>query len=181
MNNKKFLAILLLAAVAATGTWLNSSFADELNTDKTEDIKQEFRMKWKWFWLESFEGRNKKWQKLNLLTDEEKIAFESMTDAEKKDFLETKKTEKHTLKLARENVIDKLLAWEQLTEEEEIIRAEIIENRAVKKAEMETKKAERDELKEIFEKRKAWEDLTEYEQAKIDDMKAHFKNNFKKR
>jgi len=78
-----------------------------------------------------------KWNKggfINDLTTEEKTALESMTDEEKKAFFETKKAENDAKRTAHENVVDKLLAWEKLTSDEESIRAEIIKERAERKA-----------------------------------------------
>ena len=68
------------------------------------------------------------------LTTEEKTALESMTDAEKKAFFESKQTEAKVKMETRESVIDKLLAGTTLTSEEETIRQEIIKERAEMKA-----------------------------------------------
>jgi hypothetical protein len=40
---------------------------------------------------------------------------------------------------------------------------------------MEERKVEREELKSIIKKKKAWEDLTDQEQAKLDEMKSNYK------
>lgn len=59
-----------------------------------------------------------------------------MTTEEKKAFFEAKKLEQKAKRDAREGVIDKLLAWEVLTANEELIRAEIIKERANRKTKM---------------------------------------------
>lgn len=74
---------------------------------------------------------------------------------------------------ARENLIDKLLAGQTLTSDEETIRAEIIKERAemkAKKAEIEAKMAK---MKTIMEKKKAGTTLTTEEQAVLDSMKSN--------
>lgn len=77
------------------------------------------------------------------LTTEEKNALASMTESQKREFFEKKRAEKKAKRTAQENIIDKLLAGETLTAEEEKIRQEIISERKVhaeKKAEMKAKK-----------------------------------------
>jgi len=73
---------------------------------------------------------------MNWLTTEEKTSLESMTNEEKKAFFEARKFEKKAKRDSREGVIDKLLAWEVLTADEEVVRAEIIKERADRKDEM---------------------------------------------
>lgn len=111
-------------------------------------------MKWKWFWE-------------LVLTDAEKTALSSMTDAEKKVFFDNKRLELETKRLAKENVIDKLLVWETLTSDEELLKQEIIKERA----DMKARKKEMDEIKAIMEKVKNWEVLTSDEQSKLDAFK----------
>lgn len=165
MENKK-LATLVLSAIVA---WLvvSASNADfdinDFSFDKSE-MKQEFR--------KGFNG----WMKG--LTDEEKTQVESMTTEEKTAFFESKKAErdaereaKQLERKAHEAVIDKLLAWETLTADEEVIRSEIITKRAERKAEQEARQAEMEEIKAIMTKKQAWETLTDDEQAKLDEMK----------
>lgn len=169
MNNKKIASLVLSAIVAwmvvsassADFNWENFLF------DKTE-MKQHFQ-----------KGVNG-WMKW--LTDDEKNQVESMTDEDKKAFLETKKAERNVEREAKqaerqvhEKVIDKLLEGESLTADEETLRAEIIEKRAERKIEREAKELERAEMKSIMEKKRAWEDLTEDEEAKLDEMKSQFK------
>lgn len=77
------------------------------------------------------------------LTAEEKNTLASMTESQKREFFEKKRAEKKAKQTAQENVIDKLLAGETLTAEEEKIRQEMITERnarAEKKAEMKAKK-----------------------------------------
>lgn len=135
MKNKKLLAGLLLATVTATATWLSYSFADDTTTS-TGSVKSETTFKTRWMG----ERRGGWFGHLENLTDAEKTALTSMTDEQKKAFFETKKTQMEAIRTARENVIDKLLAWTTLTQEEENIRAEIITQRAEMKVEMEEMK-----------------------------------------
>mgnify|MGYP002350949313 CR=1 FL=1 len=118
---------------------------------------------WPWMWGEWF------WWEMNKLTDEEKTALESMTDEEKKAFFEEKRTEAETKRESRENVIDKLLAWETLTTDEETVRQEIITERAERKV----KQEEMNEMRTLMEKVKNWETLTDEEQTKVDNFKAN--------
>lgn len=101
----------------------------EFEANKPEMWRWEWKMgKWQW------KGRWDKGGFINDLTTEEKTALESMTDDEKKAFFETKKAENDAKRIAHENVIDKLLSWEKLTAEEEVVRTEIIKERAERKA-----------------------------------------------
>lgn len=73
------------------------------------------------------------------LTDTEKTQLASMTKEEKQVFIETKRAEMESKMEQRESIIDKIFAWETLTADEQIIKAEIIKNRAERK----TQRAER--------------------------------------
>lgn len=127
------------------------------------------------FWDRPFgkDKFSKKWSMfIKSLTDEEKTALESMTDEEKQAFFEQKKAERYAemeaKKAQREaeaNVIDKLLAWEILTAEEETIRTEIL-----------AKREERKQIRDLMEKSRNWETLTTEEQAKLDEFKANMPN-----
>ncbi|MDD3793617.1 MAG: hypothetical protein PHI37_02305 [Candidatus Gracilibacteria bacterium] len=79
-------------------------------------------------------GRGNKGGFLNDLTTEEKTTLEAMSDDEKKAFFETKKAEMQARREAHEAVIDKLLAGEKLTSDEELVRTEIVKERAERKA-----------------------------------------------
>lgn len=85
------------------------------------------------------------------------------------------KTLDQTWMLLRENVIDKLLSWTTLTTEEEVIRQDIIKERATKKTEMEKRKKEMEEVKVIMDKKRAWTTLTTEEQSKLDSFKMNKK------
>lgn len=100
---------------------------------------------------------------MNNLTDAEKTALTSMTDAEKQTFFEKKHTEMAAKRDAREAVIDKLLAGTALTADEETIRKEIITERA-------THKAQETQMKTIRDKQAAGTALTTEEQAIVDSM-----------
>jgi len=133
---------------------------------KLDEVKNQF-------WNKQF-GKDKFSKKSGAyfkgLTDEEKIALESMSDEEKQAFFEKKKEEKQTEMEAKRaereaeaNVIDKLLVWESLTADEEIIRTEII-----------SKREERKQVRDLMEKSRSWETLTQEEQAKLDEIKTNF-------
>ncbi len=107
----------------------------EFEANKPEMWRWEWKMgKWQW------KGRWDRGGFINNLTEEEKTALDSMTDDEKKAFFETKKAENDAKRTSHENVIDKLLSWEKLTAEEEVVRAEIIKERSERKTEMEARK-----------------------------------------
>lgn len=169
MKTNKLLAGLLVTAV--TVSWISFSFADDA-TDSIVDNVKEMKHNWVKSLAKSLKGDRK--MDMNL-TDEEKTAIEAMSDEERNEYFESKKSEREALKNAKENVIDKLLAWDTLTSDEELIRAELIETRAEKKAEMEARKVERDEIKTIIQKKKAWEELTSDEEAKISDIKSEMR------
>ncbi len=88
---------------------------------------------------------------------------------------------KHAEREAKEAVIDALLAGQSLTAEQETLRTEIIAERAERKAKREEMKALKEEIKPILEKKRNGEDLTEAEQAKLDEFKEnHPGKGFKK-
>lgn len=141
---------------------------------KLEEFKAN-RPEWKFWWMWEKRG----WgfhDNFKNLTDTEKTALESMSDEEKTAFFEAKEVEMQAERTARENIIDKLLAWTTLTQDEEKIRAEIITDRAEKKVEMEEMKTKMDEMKTIFEKQKSWTTLTADETAKLEELKSGMKN-----
>lgn len=95
-----------------------------------------------------------------------------MTDAEKQAFFAEKRAS-HDLE---EKVIDKLLAKETLTDEEDAIREEIIRKRAQYKEQKAALEARKSEMQAILEKKKNNETLTADEQAKLDahlSVRAH--------
>ncbi len=183
MKNNVIISSLVASILIAWMVGLSAS-ADDINTWNIEKVFK----KW-WFerWLWDFSDRGGEFKKgkgwfMKWLTDEEKTTLESMNDEEKKVFFETKKAERETEReskkverQAHENVIDKLLAWKNLTSEEETLRSEIIEKRAERKVQREVKNAEMEEIKSIMKKKKSWEDLTDEEQVKLDEMKSNSK------
>lgn len=82
-------------------------------------------------------GRDRQWGfggfRDDFLTEDEKEAFNNLTSDEKKEYLEAKRLEEKSKMELKELVIDKLLIWESLTSEEEVIRQEIITERANRK------------------------------------------------
>lgn len=112
--------------------WETLTADEQAKLDTFEANKPNFWSMWEWMkWWE----RGEKWWFMNWLTTEEKTALESMTNDEKKAFFDAKKVELTAKRDAREGVIDKLLAWQTLTADEEVVRAEIIKERADRKAE----------------------------------------------
>lgn len=111
--------------------WETLTAEEETQLAEFEANKPEM---WGWEWKMGKKGRGDKGGFINDLTTEEKSALESMTNDEKKAFFETKKAENDAKRTAHENVIDKLLSWEKLTAEEEVVRTEIIKERAERKA-----------------------------------------------
>lgn len=133
--NKKNILLATIATVSAI--WFSSAFAniDNLDSENNQNKRQNteniqmVNFKWKMYdW--KMHGR---WKMMMLLTEDEKKKLESMTNDQKKDFFESKKTEMEVKMKSYEAVIDKLLAWETLTSDEENIRKEIIEQRAQRK------------------------------------------------
>ena len=104
------------------------------------------------------------------LTDAEKTSLESMTDAQKQAFYETKRLAAEVKMEARETVIDKLLAGTSLTASEEITRQEIIKERAEHKVKRTEMKANMEKIQAIITKKKAGTTLTTEEQALLDSM-----------
>jgi len=100
------------------------------------------------------------------LTDEEKTALESMTDIEKKAFFDQKKTEMEAQRTAEKAVIDKLIAGETLTADEEATRLELVN----KFADENNKQTERRDGGDIIAKLVAGDTLTADEQAQLAQM-----------
>ena len=108
--------------------------------------------------------------KMNL-TDEQITEVESMTTEEKQAFFEEIRSEKELEREARETVIDKLLAWETLTSEEEEIRQDIITKRAEMKAAKEEMELKREEMKLVMEKYRNGKELTTEETELMNSFK----------
>ena len=72
-------------------------------------------------------------------------------------------------------MIDKLLAWEALTNEEETLRQEMIKERAEMKKLKQQRQLERQAMDLIFIKMKNWEALTSDEQTKLDEFRKTWK------
>ena len=101
------------------------------------------------------------------LTEDEKVALRAMSDDEKKAFFDEKKAEMEVQKILHKNVIDKLIAWESLTADEEATRLEMLT-----KFDEQTnkKKHPRKEGGEMIGKLLAGDELTEEEQQMLRDM-----------
>ena len=152
---------------------------EKINDDEKKLIEEFKSNTWKWFgwkmwkWNHEWklnEKENRFW--FEKLTDEEKASLEKMTQEEKDKFFKEKQTKMEETMEEREHVLDKVLAWETLTSQEEKIKSEIIKQRA----EMKVKKNEMKKIKAIFEKQKAWETLSDDEKKLIENYWLNKKN-----
>nr|MDD3720668.1 hypothetical protein [Candidatus Gracilibacteria bacterium] len=170
MKNKKILVGLLIATVTTAG--LSYSYAaDNSSSGSTTETKNEFRK------MHSFgsggtnvEGFKRGFNGVEL-TDAEKTALQSMTAEQKKAFFENKMTTEKAKRDAKETVIDKLLAGQSLTADEETIRQEIIKERADRKTQMQERETKFQAIRAVLEKNKNGETLTADEQAMLDNLK----------
>jgi len=173
MKNKKTIALVLLGTLVASG--LSYSFANEETSNSfvfgrwNGEQQRQFDCEERMSWQMNGPRDNNKW--IRGLSEEEQEVFQNMSDEEKEAFLNTKREEQRAEAQARqeenqvrENVIDKLLAWESLTTEEEILRQEIITERAERKQKMEERKA-------LMDKKISGEELTDEEEASLNEMK----------
>lgn len=145
---------------------------------KKDNNKKWFGKKWDmWDHKMWMKWEHKMWMWFDKLTDAEKTSLEKMTDTEKKAFFEAKRLENETKAEAREAVIDKLISWTTLNDEEKKVLEEIKIERAEKKA----KKAEMKEIRTIMEKKRAWTTLTADEEAKLKTFETNKDNKFDKR
>ncbi|MDD2870706.1 MAG: hypothetical protein PHS49_01845 [Candidatus Gracilibacteria bacterium] len=174
MINKKILAVVLLASVTAAG--IGVTFADDSSTGSTGTgvTNNGFFKNFKDFG--GFKHRKEGFK--NNLTDDEKTEFASMSDVEKKSFFDKKREEQIVLmeknkvdRELREGVIDALLAGKSLTSEQEILRNEIIKERAERKTKMLEKEEEMTKFRAIMDKKKTGETLTSEEQTILDNSR----------
>ena len=140
MKTNKLIAAAALIAVSATG--LSYSYADEeLSTTTTKTVK---------------EFQKGKFDRVEL-TDEQKAEM-----LEKREEMQAEKELKKEQKLAQEAVIDALLAGETLTADQEILRAEMIEKRALELYELDKQNAATGEETQLCK-----EYLTQYSNSAI--------------
>lgn len=136
----KIIAVTTLASLSLIG--VSQAFAQETsqNTSATQKLAQNEVVKIK----KSFsQEKHKKFH--SELTEAEKTALDAMTETEKAEFFQKKQSEHKAKKEAKEAVLDKILAGQSLTADEEIIRQEIIADRAEKKARKAERQAQKDE------------------------------------
>lgn len=131
-----------------------------------------------------FHWENRKWPRgsfgfkwrfsgpMEQLTDTEKTALQSMTDAQKQDFFDKKREIVKAQRDAKEAVIDKVLNGETLTATEQTLLTTIKKERAERKIEEQKRDAEIWVMKSIFDKVKAGTTLTADEQARLDAFKS---------
>ena len=101
---------------------------------------------------------------LEQFTKDDILFLESMTDEERKNFFDAKKSETQERKNSRKIVIEKILRWEKLTASEEFIRLEML-------AKMQNDVLPRRNHGDIIEKLLAWDELSTQELAEIKTMK----------
>ena len=121
MNNK-ILSLVLVAWIAST--WFagisaaNSDLTLSGTLESIESGVKNMTQWWEKFWKRKGGGN---------LTDDEKLALESMNDEEKKEFFDAKKAEMKAQKEARKDLIDALITGESLTTDQETLRIEMLE------------------------------------------------------
>lgn len=103
------------------------------------------------------------------LTQEEKTALASMTDEEKQAFFEAKKLEMEAQRAEHKNVIDKLIAGQTLTADEEATRLEMLTKIEDKTANMDHPAREGTD---IIKKLLAGDELSTDELTKLAEMQA---------
>jgi Spy/CpxP family protein refolding chaperone len=113
--------------------------------------------------IQSSDGTKGRHRPMIELTDTEKTALTSMSDTDKRVFFDQKHTEMKAKHEVYEAIIDKLLAGQALTADEEILRKMIITERA-------SKKAKKTQMKAILDKKKTGTALTDDEQKLLDSM-----------
>ena len=158
MNNKLISAV-LLAWIASTGFAWISSADDTQVTTSTSESSYGFEMK-----------KGKHMRGMNHLSEEDKALLEDMDETEKQEFFEQKREEYQAKRELQESVIDDLLAGNTLTAEQESVRAEMITQRAERKAQMLEKQEQRETMRAIMEKKEAGEELTQEEQELVDSF-----------
>lgn len=161
MNKKLLASVLLIATVTAwTATYAAST---DLGSNRGTWVHSQ------WTSEGRFEVRKMWGRELINLTDAEKVSLKSMTSTQRKDFLKQKEVDSKAKRVIKESITDKLLSWQVLTPDEEIVRQEMIKNRADMKAE----KVQMDTIKAILQKKKSWAPLTTDEQAQLTAFKAN--------
>ncbi len=157
--------IITSAIIAGVGFLAASTFA----ATSTGTMKNKFRSN-STYTGQSFawnmgggRGMEMSWPMGKNLTTAEKTAFDVMTPTEKQAFLEKRRVENQAKHDTHEIVIDKLLAGTALTPTEEVLKQEIIKNRA----EMKANKVKMDS---IIAKKQAGTTLTTEEQAFLNTL-----------
>lgn len=174
MIDKKILAVVLLVSVVIAWVWSTFAYSGTWSTN-TGSTNNWYFKDFDWFGR----GNHFKWGKFkDNLTDAEKTALATMTDEQKTAFYAKKKEDQKVImeqemakRELKEWVIDTLLAGWTLTPEQQILKTEIIKERADRKIQMEQRKTQMNEIKTIMEKKKNWETLTTEEEAKLSQFK----------
>jgi hypothetical protein len=170
-----------VSAATGSSSWVTKTQVQELiakqkaGTTLTDAEKKILESK-KWLQWKGHNGEkrwkwNFRWPELQL-TESEKIALESMTDTQKQAFFDNKRTQQEAKMDAKENVIDKVLNGETLNDAEKLILEDIKKERAARKLERQTRKAEMETIEPLLDKKRAGTTLTTDEQAKLDAFEA---------
>ena len=183
MNNK-ILSVVLVAGVAATG-FAGLSSASETGTgffkgnSEIRELKEKVESGVELTATEqatldelkshkgdkSAHGGKRKGR--GKLSDEEKAELENLSDEEKKAFFEAKKTEMNAAKEAKAALVAKLIAGESLSNEQETLRAEMVE-----KLSENSDKVSKKPGFEVIKKLINGESITAEDQVILDEMQA---------
>lgn len=166
---KKILSVVLLVSVASIGVVGITSASYNKSSDQVTETRK--HMQGKKQWSHTFSGKRWVYAKL---TEEEKLAIETMSHEEKKAFLETKKSEMQEKRSEHKAVIEKLFAWEGLTASEEATRLEML-------AKMQDDTLPRRNHRDIIEKLLAGDELTSEELAEKASMKEKHEMRYEKK
>jgi len=158
MNNK-ILSVILVAGIATTGfAGISSANTGTTLSDVTEKIESG---------VESLTHSGEKFGKrkgLKNLTDDERLALESMSNEQKQAFFAEKKAEMTAQKEAGKAVVDKLINGESLTADEEATRLELL-------AKIEERSGSHSKPgAEVIAKVLAGDELTDEDQATLAEM-----------
>ncbi len=157
MNNK-VLSFVLVVGIASTwfvGISAANSGTTSTPSEKSSWMNQELKKIHKGHQFGKRKG-------LKNLTEDEKLALESMSDEERKAFFQQKKEEKKANKEASKAVLDALIAGETLSADQEANRLEML-------AKIEEGKHQRNNA-DIIAKILAWDALSEAEQIELQEM-----------
>ncbi len=152
------MATLAVVGASLIGTSIYAATSTNTNASKMTHDMEHFGMK--------MGGKRSMAQ----MTEAEKTAFEAMSDTERRKYMEKKHTEMVAKRDAHEALIDKLLAGQVLTADEETLRKTIITERAERKVKQAEMEANRTKIQAILEKKMTGTTLTADEQTLLESM-----------